>query len=602
MRKRIGRVLRNTPRAVRKNFRINSIQSIITLSFSAVTILAMIMVGIGLYSTFSNNAEKNAASSAQQIMDQATINLENYLETMIDISDLISANMIDTSPDNMQNLDDMLSLTLELRQDIVTVAIYTGNGNVILTNPQFDTDSNYSVLQQDWFKQTKQSPQAYLFQPPHVQRLFDGRRPWVVSMNRGLDVKYLGRDETWAAMVDMNFSVIEELCNRVSLGNRGYIYVVDQDGNIIFHPQQQLIYSGLKEESIDEVLEHEQGSFIEDFQGERRITTIKDIQYSDWKMVGVSYVDELVENMRDFTNYIIYMLIFGIVFAILASIFISSRISKPVKRLEHQMNRVEQGDFDIENLEVKGEDEVKRLTKAFNLMISRIKMLMSQIVTEQEAKRKSEFNALQAQINPHFLYNTLDSIIWMNENQNHKGVSQMTGALAKFFRISISKGNEVIDVADEVEHARSYLVIQKIRYKNKFDYTIDVQEEALHHKTIKLILQPIIENAIYHGINKIQDKGEINIKVFIEGEKIVFQVADNGFGIEPELLKKIFETEPSNERTVGVGLKNVYERIKLSYGDKYGVEIQSEIEVGTTVNISIPLTGEQIGENDENIS
>lgn len=599
MRKRIGRILRNTPRAVRKNFRINSIQSIITLSFSAVTILAMIMVGIGLYSTFSSNAEKNAASSAQQIMDQATINLENYLETMIDISDLISENMIDTSPDNMQKLDDMLTLTLKLRQDIVTVAIYTGNGNVMLTNPQYDTDINYSVLQQDWFKQTMQSPEAYLFQPPHVQRLFEGRRPWVVSMNRGLTVEYLGREETWAAMVDMNFSVIEDLCSRVSLGKRGYIYVVDKYGNIIYHPQQQLIYSGLKEESIDEVLEHEQGSYIEDFQGDRRITTIKDIQYSDWRMVGVSYVDELVENMRDFTNFLIIILVFGIVFVVLASIFISSKISKPIKRLEHQMNRVEQGDFDIENLEVKGEDEVKRLTKAFNLMISRIKMLMSQIVSEQEAKRKSEFNALQAQINPHFLYNTLDSIIWMNENKNHEGVSEMTGALARFFRISISKGNEVIDVGDEIEHARSYLTIQKIRYKNKFDYTIDVQEETLRHKTIKLILQPIIENAIYHGINKIQDKGEIKIKVFIEGEKIVFQVSDNGYGIKTERLKEIFEYEQTNKRTLGVGLKNVVERIKLSYGDEYGVDIVSEIEVGTTVSISIPLTGEQIGDSDE---
>jgi two-component system, sensor histidine kinase YesM len=602
VRRRLKRILIKTPKVVRKSFRINSIQSIITLSFSTITIIAMIMVGIGLYSTFSSNAEKNAASSAQQIMDQATINLENYLETMIEISDLISANMIDTSPDNMQNLDNMLSLTLELREDIVTVAIYTGNGNVMLTNPGHDTDRTYSVLQQDWFNQTIEDPEAYLFQPPHVQRLFEGRRPWVVSMNRGLSVEYLGRDETWAAMVDMNFSVIEELCNRVSLGNRGYIYVVDKDGNIIFHPQQQLIYSGLKEESIDEVIELEQGSFVDDFQGERRITTIKNIQYSDWKMVGVSYVDELVPNMRDFTNFIIIILVFGIVFVVLASIFISSRISKPVKRLEHQMNRVEQGDFDIENLEVKGEDEVKRLTKAFNLMISRIKMLMNQIISEQEAKRKSEFNALQAQINPHFLYNTLDSIIWMNENQNHEGVSEMTGALARFFRISISKGNEVIDVSDEVEHAASYLVIQKIRYKNKFDYTIDVQDEALHHKTIKLILQPIIENAIYHGINKIQDKGEIYIKVFIEGDKIIFRVADNGFGIKPERLKKIFETEPTNKRTLGVGLKNVYERIKLSYGDEYGVDIKSEIEVGTTVSISIPLTGEQIGDSDEKIT
>ncbi|MCK5129483.1 MAG: sensor histidine kinase [Clostridiales bacterium] len=599
MKSKLKRILKKVPKAARRGFRINSIQSIITLSFSAVTMLAMTMVGIGLYSSFSDNAEVNAASSAQQIMEQATINLENYLEDMMEISDIIRKNMREVTPNSIQNLDNLLSLTLEMRKDIVTVAIYTGNGNVILTNPVYDTDYNYQIHEQEWFKQTISNPDMYLIQPPYVQRLFEGRRPWVVSMSSGLSVEYLGRTETWAAMVDLNFSLIEQLCNRVSLGKRGYIYIVDEYGNIIYHPQQQLLYSGLKQESISEVLEQEQGSFIEDFQGESRISTVKNIQFSNWKMVGISYVDELAENQWDLNNYIMYILIFGIVFVILASIFLSSKISKPIKRLEHQMNRVEQGDFDIENLEVKGEDEVKRLTKAFNLMISRIKQLMEQIVNEQEEKRKSEFKALQAQINPHFLYNTLDSIIWMNENQNHQGVSEMTAALAKFFRISISKGNEIIDVADEIEHVGNYLLIQKIRYKNKFDYSIDVQEQAYGYRTLKLILQPIVENAIYHGINKIQEKGEINIRAVVENDHLLFSVTDNGYGIKPERLKEIFKREPTNKRTSGVGLKNVHERIQLSYGSGFGVDIESIIEVGTTVNIRIPLIKLQKGENNE---
>lgn len=585
----------------RHKFKINSIQSIITISFTAVTIIAMLLVGIGLYSTFSFNAEANAASSAQQIMDQANINFEYYLNQMLNISDLMRRNLKEVNPESMQNLDDMISLTFEMREDIVTVAVFSKSGNAMLTNPKHDIDRNYRISKQEWFNQTLENPNEYLFQPPHVQRLFVGSRPWVISLCRGLDVINSGREETWVAMVDMNFSVIEELCSKVSLGKRGYIYVIDEYGNIIYHPQQQLLYSGLKEEPIEKIMKHEQGSFIDDFKGEQRITTVKEIKYTGWKMIGVSYVDELSENRQSFTSFIIYILLFGIAFVILASMVLSSKISQPIKRLEHQMNRVESGNFDIELLEVKGEDEVKRLTRAFNLMIVRIKQLMNQIIAEQEEKRRSQFKALQAQINPHFLYNTLDSIIWMNENQNHEGVTKMVDALAKFFRISISKGNEIIDVKDEVEHARSYLVIQKIRYKNKFEYSINVQEEAYEHKTLKLILQPIIENAIYHGINKIHEKGKININVEVKDGQLLFQVEDNGFGIEQEQLKKILDSEPANKRTSGVGLKNVHERIQLTYGADYGVEIKSRIEVGTIVTIRIPVTQKENGDDYEDV-
>ncbi len=602
MRRRIPKALLRVYRFLRNSIKIGSLQSVITISFTAVTILSMLLIGLAFYSTFSENAEKNAASSSQQIMDQATINLENYLVTMMDISDLIQNNLSRDSDENTKDLHSLFSLTMEIRKDIVTVAVFDENGNIIVNSPGFAYDHNYVIAQQDWFKGAQENPAKYIFQPPHVQRLFESRRPWVVSLCRGVTVYRQGVPVTWVVMVDMNFSVIEQLCSRVSLGQRGYIYVIDQAGNIIYHPQQQLIYTGLKEENISGALSNEPGSHFENFQGEVRITTIKDIHYTGWKMVGASFVDELVANKENFNNLIFYILLFGIGIEVLGSMFISSKISQPVKKLEYQMNKVENGDFDIGDLEVKGEDEVKRLTKAFNVMIRRIKQLMNQIISEQEAIRKSELKALQAQINPHFLYNTLDSIIWMNENRNYKGVTEMTAALAKFFRISISKGNEIIGVGDEIEHARSYLVIQKIRYKNKFDFSIDAEQDTYNHKTLKLVLQPIIENAIYHGINKIQEKGEISIKVFIQDGKLVFQVSDNGYGIKPEHLKGILNREPSSEHSSGVGLKNVNERIKLYYGSGYGVDIASEIEVGTTVSIWIPLTEPENGGGHNEIS
>jgi two-component system, sensor histidine kinase YesM len=259
------------------------------------------------------------------------------------------------------------------------------------------------------------------------------------------------------------------------------------------------------------------------------------------------------------------------------------------------------GDFDI-NLDVKGEDEVKHLSKSFNIMVVKIRQLMEQIISEQEAKRKSDFKALQAQINPHFLYNTLDSIVWMNENRKYEGVTTMVEALARFFRVSISKGNEIISVSDEREHARSYLIIQKIRYKDMFDFTIEAQPEVLVCKTLKLILQPIIENAIYHGIKQLHEKGEIKITASLKDNKILFQVIDNGYGIKPAFLKGILDRESKNEQNSGVGLKNVNERIKLCFGQEFGLDIISELDIGTTVNFSIPLNDITDGGKHENNS
>lgn len=567
-------------------FRPSSIQSVITLSFTGVMLLAMLIVSVSLYHLFSDSAEQNAALSTQQIVDQVGRNLNSYIEGMMEISDIIRSSL---KSDTYQkdDLPYILNVTKKIRKDIVTVVVYSQRGNVIASNPRGVYNKNYEVTQQDWFITLMNNPVDYIFLSPHVQRIFEDSHPWVVSLCRAATYYENEKPVIFFTVVDMNFRTIEQMCNNVSLGKRGYIYIIDRSGNMVYHPQQQMIYAGLKTENTMDALTREPGTYFEDFNGERRVMTIKNVSYSGWKIVGISYVDELVTNKKYFNRFIIFISLFGIVFEILASMFISYKISQPIKRLEREMKKLEKGDFNI-SVEEKGEDEVRQLSRAFNMMVAKIKMLMDQIITEQEEKRKSELKALQAQINPHFLYNTLDSIIWMNENQNYEGVTVMVAALAKLFRISLSRGHEIICIADEVEHARNYLTIQKIRYKDKFDYTIEMEPGLESERTLKLILQPIIENAIYHGISPLNEKGIIKISVKSEGKNILFQVSDNGYGIEPEILKELLNQESKSYHSGGVGLKNVNERIKLFHGEEYGIEIISEIDVGTTVNIRIP--------------
>ncbi len=571
----------------------NSIQSVITLSFTAVIILSMLIISFALYGMFSRNAEERAAFSTQQIMNQVNINLEVYLKGMMEISDIIRSNFEDDTEGNRKNIYNLVEVTSKIRKDIVTVAVYKKDGTLIMSYPKLTLNKLFSVSTQEWFGKSIQKPMEYIFEPPHVQRIYEGKRPWVVSLCKGSNI-YSDKEELQnrVIMVDMNFSVIEQLCRNVTLGKTGYIYIIDQNGRIIYHPQQQLLYTGLKNENINDALNREPGSYFDKFQGKQKIMTVKSIDYSNWKMVGISYVDELTDNRRNFANYLILIFAIGVVFEIGASFFISRKVSQPIKILERQMKLVENGDFSIQ-LEVRGEDEVKKLSKSFNKMVGRIKQLMEEVIREQEEKRKSEFKALQAQINPHFLYNTLDSIIWMNENQKYEGVTTMVAALAQFFRISISRGSEFIKVSDEIEHARSYLIIQKVRYKDRFDFTIEAQQEVLGQKAIKLLLQPVIENAIYHGINKLQEKGEIVIKACIENQCIVFMVSDNGYGIKPSVLKDILEKEPKSDISCGVGLKNVNERIKLTYGEQYGLQILSELDEGTQVFIRLPVNSDE---------
>jgi two-component system sensor histidine kinase YesM len=249
------------------------------------------------------------------------------------------------------------------------------------------------------------------------------------------------------------------------------------------------------------------------------------------------------------------------------------------------MREVEQGDLTV-TIDAQGFQEIRSLSTAFTHMLERVRALMRQIVAEQEAKRLHELNALQAQINPHFLYNTLDSIIWMEERGKSREAIDMVSALAKLFRISISKGKNIIPVREELEHARNYLIIQQMRFRNKFVYTIDADEAAMNLHTIKLIVQPLVENAVHHGIYTYDDKLlTISVTARALGDALVITVKDDGVGIPGQKLENILRTPAGKS---GIGLRNVNERIALTCGARYGLTVESVEDEGTTVTITLP--------------
>ena len=422
--------------------------------------------------------------------------------------------------------------------------------------------------------------------------MVDGRYEWVVTLSRGLRNK-ITKEVEGVFFVDLNYSSISELCDSISYGNRGYVYILDEQGNLIYHPQQQLLYSGLKNEKIEEVLSSKDNSFVTE---DGKLYCMSKSLETGWTVVGVAYVSELLKDSRETGR--IYVVSAGLIMlaAMALAVFLSREITKPIKRLSNSMREVEKGNFENVLLDVQGENEIDRLSANFNMMTTEIKHLMEQNVEDQRQKRKSELMALQAQINPHFLYNTLDSIIWMAEWGKNKEVVLMTSSLAKLLRQSISNQNELVKVEDEVEYTRSYLTIQKMRYKDKLEYDILVEPEILNYKVAKLILQPLVENAIYHGIKYKEGKGKVLIEGFLRDDELILRITDDGIGMTEEQMSHLFEKRETDTRRNSVGVRNVHDRIGLYYGKEYGLTFESAVGEGTKVEIHIPYEKGQAGD------
>lgn len=574
-----------------KALKMKSIHFIITISFTITTILAMLLIGFIFYSKYSNAAVQNIQMSKSQIIDQLCVNVDYYQSSITSISNLLksSINKAPTLPST--KIEGQMDEICDTRDDIVSISIFSDKGQLIQGSPFNKLKAGVNVSEQDWFKKSISNPQDISFSYPHVQNLFDGKYNWVISHARTISFYYNGILTQGILLIDVNFNSINKLCKKATIGKIGYIYIIDSDGNIIYHPQQNLIYAGLKHENNENISKYSYTNFFEGSGDSKHLVTIKPINYIGWKVVGIFHMNELVASKNEVMRYSVWILLLSIIFLAIIFIFISAKITKPIRQLEESMKKVEEGSFDV-NVSIKGEDEVVHLANTFNMMVNKIKQLMNQIVLEQEALRKSELNALQAQINPHFLYNTLDSIVWMAENGKSDDVITMVTSLARLFRISISRGKNIISVGEEIEHAKNYLIIQKIRYKNKFQYEIHVSQEVLQYKTIKLILQPIIENAIYHGIEYMVDEGSIIISAAIAENKLLFEVIDNGLGMNKETVEALLTTDFKKKSAAGVGVKNVHQRIQLSFGTEYGINIESEPEEGTRVKIWLPLIKE----------
>lgn len=569
-----------------------SIQHIISVSFTVIAVVGMVVVGGALSLRFINSTEYMVSENNKSMLDQINLNLDSYLRNMMKVSDTTYYSVIKKKDLATESINKDMNLLYETNKDsLISICVFSEQGDVVSASPVGQLKKSVNPTQNEWFTKALTRKENLHFSTPHVQNLFfdpEYKYRWVVSLSRAVELTNNKKITSGVLLVDINFSGIEQICKNVNVGKSGYVYLVDREGEIIYHPRQQLIYSDLIVENNKAVANYDDGNHTETFQGEERLVTIKTVGYTGWKIVGVMPMADITSDYKQISLYAIFIMFFAIFILVFLNMFVSSRIANPIRALEKSVNKLENGVKDVDIL-ISGSYEIQHLGKAIRSMVNQMHTLMDNIVREQESKRKSELDALQAQINPHFLYNTLDSIIWMIENENYDGAIIMVTALARLFRISLSKGKNIITVKDEIEHARNYLTIQNIRYKNKFTYTIEADEETLNFASIKLIIQPLIENAIYHGMEFMGGDGEILVKTYIKENDLYIDVIDNGLGMLQEVADTLLITESKVEKkSSGIGLKNVNERIQLYFGKNYGVKIYSEPDEGTTISIHMP--------------
>lgn len=572
-----------------------SLQFTISITFTAVTVVGMLIVGVSLSMRFISSSEKMVSDDSTRMVDQVNLNLDNYLRNMMRISDSMYYRVIKNADLSTDNISNDMSLLYETNRDLlISIGVFSNSGKVIAAEPLTQLKPSANVSGENWFKNAARKIENCHFSTPHVQNLFvdpDNKYRWVVSLSRSVELTSAGSITHGVLLVDMNFSGIEQICKNVDLGESGYIYLIDGNGEIIYHPRQQLIYSNLIHENNYTAAKYDDGNHNETFEGQQRLVTVKTAGYTGWKIIAVTPTQDITSNYQQFRLFTLFFIFFAIFLMIFVNMFLSSRIANPLKELELSVKDLDKGNLNGIDISISGSYEVQHLGKTIRSMVDQLHRLMDDIVTEQESKRKSELDALQSQINPHFLYNTLDSIIWMIENERYDGAVTMVTALARLFRISLSKGKNIITVADELEHVRNYLTIQKMRYKNKFSYDITAEPETLPCATIKLIVQPLVENAIYHGMEFMSGDGEIRINAYRDGNDLYIDIIDNGLGMPQEQADALLTEETTKVRGKGsgIGLKNVKERIQLYFGSEYGLAIYSEPDEGTTARIHLPL-------------
>jgi two-component system sensor histidine kinase YesM len=560
-----------------------------------VSFIPVTFIGIFSYRVSQKYLKENVTETAIMKSEAVNSRLERYLSNIDDSSIILMTNF------NVQQLlleyrqpgrymyenevRNVFASILSSKTDIHSIALYDYDGNLRVYCA--------NVVNDDVFKPkiAKNIETNAFF--AEVKRLC-GRRIWIKAFqdtDKISMVRVVNESGSQHRIGTLLITINEERL-RQAIEDIGF--TKESGSFLVFENNNNLIYSSGERTALPKLTAILQG--FSDYRiisnSKRKFLCVDYLsRFCDWRIITLIPLKSLYAKVATIKQITLAIIIICILAVTVASILITNLLTKPIIKLSGLMGEVEKGNFNI-RFDNSFNDEIGRLAQSFNSMLEKTRMLLDENVAKQKRLRVQELKALQAQINPHFLYNTLDTINWMAQSIEAEQISEVSNALANYYRLSLNKGAEMLKIKDEINQVKNYLTIQKIRYENYLNYDFEISEDILDVYIIKLTLQPIVENAIYHGIKEKTSYGNIKILGKREGDLVILEVWDNGKGMDAPKLAKI-RASLNNTRADGFGLSNVNERLKLCFGERFGVEVDSMENIFTKVTITIPILKEE---------
>ena len=592
---------------VKKPRRQSSIGRYIVAAFMLLILLVTLGMMLVSISTSSRELQANAMDYTEQLVLRVNADIDLYVEYIKDISDflvdntaIISYLQAARSGELSSRVEDeatgQLAAAISIRSEFSAIALASPSGDVIFGSPDAERNVNSDYMRADWYLDAVANPREVQVSSSRVENLIADRYTWVVSFSKAVTNAY--GEVLGVLLIDLNYNIIDSICAAIELGSRGYIFLLGSDGEILWHPQQDLIYAGLKSENVADIMAAGPGRLSSGAGSAAKQYVICPSEDTGWTAVGVVYTEELLQMQGAMIRSYAAIGACALTVALVIAFLLSKSITQPIHALQHTMHQVEQGDLNV-RCGVTAGNELGQLSDSFNHMIATTQSLMDETARVAEQKRISEWRALQAQIQPHFLYNTLDSIIWMSHAGRNAEVVEMTSALASLLRRSIGTGSDTNTLAEELDHVKSYLTIQKMRYNEKLQYELDMDPQTADCLLPKLILQPLVENAIYHGIKVKQTGGTVRVESILEEDRLLITVEDDGVGMTEEQIARIFEKKQSDAESTKIGVYNVNERLQYYFGSEASMRYYSTPGRRTMVMLVLPIVREKEGHGDE---
>ena len=564
-----------------------SLKARISLFMMLISLVTISVLGIILYIGSSQVVLQESIQTSRMAVEKGSTSVGNYIERLKVLSELLAANSSTkralTSADRSGEDDVLTFIHNVLSSDsyIESVIIIGKDGYVISNEHNLNMTLSSDMMRESWYAAALQNGGMPVITSARMQKFSMDKNNWVISISR--EVLDENGHNFGVVLLDIRYKGIEDAFKDLMLGNKGYAFILNSKGEVVYHKNPEYFTDARKKAELLTISESEEGYD----KAQNTLVYKTAIPDSDWTLVGVSSLDGLalirIQLLKTFLAVGLGLFLLGLI----VTPWIGRMITNPIVRLERAMQKVQHGVLDVSVAET-GITEVQRLSQHFNVMVQEIKRLMKDMEQKEKDLRNYELSVLHGQINPHFLYNTLDTIVWMAEFNDSERVIMVTKALAKFFQLSLSGGSEFTTIENELKHVEQYLFIQKERYGDKLSYGIDSDPEIADVTIPKIILQPFVENAIYHGIREKLGNGHIRISAQKEADRILFRIEDDGVGFDSK--EAPLERTGERIRLGGVGIRNVDERLKLYYGQDYGVTVESSVGHGTMVRVAVPFT------------